>query len=268
MPFNDTPRVVYQRNPLVEVICQIRFPAILRIDAEPPADFQDEIRVRYPLFQQDQEAPLTVEVPAELRQLLGTLPDAIPHAEKRVRYLFRSEDEVWTVALASEFLGLTTNSYESWDGFRERLDEVFRALMAIYRPAVFTRIGLRYRNLIRRSDLELSDCAWDDLIEPHIAGPLATDPIAGRKVAESKGVLALQADAESVAVTLRHGLVQASGPNEGETAYLIDNDFYTEERTNADGILNFLNAANTDAGGLFRWCITTKLHQALQPKDA
>ena len=187
MPFNDTPRVIYRRNPLVEVICQIKFQAILRIDAEPPADFQDRIRDRYPLFQQDPEATLMGEVPTEIRQLLSTVPGAIPHTEQRVRYLFRSEDEVWTVALTREFLALTTSGYENWDEFRGRLDDVFQALMAVYRPTVFTRIGLRYRNLIHRSELDLPAHDWKELIEPHIAGPLATEAISGREIKEAKG---------------------------------------------------------------------------------
>ena len=34
----------YARSPLVEVICQLRFPAILSIGANDPVDFQEAIR--------------------------------------------------------------------------------------------------------------------------------------------------------------------------------------------------------------------------------
>jgi uncharacterized protein (TIGR04255 family) len=40
----DSPRVIYGRNPLEQVICQIRFPTILKIDTELPAAFQEQIR--------------------------------------------------------------------------------------------------------------------------------------------------------------------------------------------------------------------------------
>lgn len=266
MPFSDTPRVIYERNPLVEVICQIRFPAILRIDAESPVDFQEKIRDAYPLFREEPVSPVLPELPAELRPVLGELLGATPATEKTLNRFFQSEDEVWTVTLGREFLALTTTSYETWDGFRGRLDEVFQALMAVYRPTVFTRIGLRYRNLIRRPDRELSTYEWKDLIAPHIAGPLATDAIAGRTITEAKGMLALEAGAAGAAVTLRHGLVEPDGPEKGELAYVIDSDFYTEERIDAEGILNFLDGANAEAGRLFRWCITTELHEALRPR--
>jgi uncharacterized protein (TIGR04255 family) len=52
MPFPDAPRVIYEKNPLETVICQLRFPAILQISATPPVAFQDSVRKVYPLFQE------------------------------------------------------------------------------------------------------------------------------------------------------------------------------------------------------------------------
>ena len=48
MPFPETDRVIYAHNPLEQVICQFRFPPILRIDSELPAQFQDRIRHEFP----------------------------------------------------------------------------------------------------------------------------------------------------------------------------------------------------------------------------
>ena len=42
--FSYEDRCIYRRSPLIEVICQLRFPAILRIDAQAPAQFQEAIR--------------------------------------------------------------------------------------------------------------------------------------------------------------------------------------------------------------------------------
>ena len=44
MPFPVTKRIIYKKNPLVEVICQLRFPPILSIDTEIPARFQGAIK--------------------------------------------------------------------------------------------------------------------------------------------------------------------------------------------------------------------------------
>ena len=48
--FSNQPRKIYRRNQLIEVICQLRFPEILKIEAHEPADFQDAIRQVYPQF--------------------------------------------------------------------------------------------------------------------------------------------------------------------------------------------------------------------------
>ncbi|GDX40579.1 hypothetical protein LBMAG21_08710 [Armatimonadota bacterium] len=50
MPFPQTNRGIYAKNPLVEVVCQLRFPPILSINQSNLADFQSHIRDVYPLY--------------------------------------------------------------------------------------------------------------------------------------------------------------------------------------------------------------------------
>lgn len=68
MPFPNSPRVIYRKNPLEQVICQIRFPSILRIDTEIPAAFQELVRSQFPLFEERQEGG--IEIPVELSEQL------------------------------------------------------------------------------------------------------------------------------------------------------------------------------------------------------
>ncbi|HQU44113.1 MAG TPA: TIGR04255 family protein, partial [Pirellulales bacterium] len=67
MPLPEFPRVIYGKNPLEVVICQLRFPPILRIGAELPAEFQERIRKDYPEFR-DRSAALGM--PAQFAQSL------------------------------------------------------------------------------------------------------------------------------------------------------------------------------------------------------
>ena len=46
--FSTEPRHIYRRNQLTDVICQLRFPEILTISANAPADFQEAIRDEFP----------------------------------------------------------------------------------------------------------------------------------------------------------------------------------------------------------------------------
>ena len=55
MPFPETERVIYEKNPLNKVICQLRYPPILRIDSEVPSKFQDAIIDNFPLYNEKVE---------------------------------------------------------------------------------------------------------------------------------------------------------------------------------------------------------------------
>ena len=50
MLFADYQRYQYARSPLVEVICQLRFPPILSINTEEPAQFQEAVRRDFPRY--------------------------------------------------------------------------------------------------------------------------------------------------------------------------------------------------------------------------
>jgi len=64
MPFPDSKRAFYGKNPLEEVVCQLRFPPILRIEVETPAVFQDKVRQVFPLYKR-----LTVVPPLGMQLL-------------------------------------------------------------------------------------------------------------------------------------------------------------------------------------------------------
>src|SRR5438132_1497631 len=144
MPFPDSPRVIYAKNPLIEVVCQLRFPSILRIDSELPAAFQEKIRGAYPIFRENQITDLKIDLPPEIVQLSG---GAIPASWRtgKVSYDFISADEQWKVGLTREFIALTTAKYERWEDFKAHLEAPLQAFIELYSPAFFSRIGLRYR---------------------------------------------------------------------------------------------------------------------------
>src|SRR2546425_8627069 len=113
-PFPDSPRVIYRKDPLVQVVCQLRFPPVLRIEAEPPAAFQDRIRKDYPLLRERMEEP-TLEGQAGLPPAIERLIQATARAKKVLAYDFLSADEQWAVALTREFIAVTTTRYQRWE---------------------------------------------------------------------------------------------------------------------------------------------------------
>lgn len=50
MLFSEDEACTYAKNPLLEVICQLRFPPILSINENTPAEFQEAVRDMFPQF--------------------------------------------------------------------------------------------------------------------------------------------------------------------------------------------------------------------------
>jgi uncharacterized protein (TIGR04255 family) len=259
MPFPDYERVIYQKNPLNQVICQLRYPPILRIDTELPAGFQERIRHAYPELK---EHSARAQLPPEISRVLPAGIDNLFNTKSS--YEFISEDGCWTVSLTRDFLALSTTKYRWWEEFKEHLSGPVDALLAEYAPlSFFTRIGLRYQNVIwPSSNLGLTNFKWSDLLAPYIAGPL-TSPIDEVYVVGAVQTVLFDLKDNIGQVRMQHGLVKNEA--RGEAGYKIDNDFFSEERTEIQNAFATLDQFHRSAGRIFRWCITETLHTTMGP---
>jgi uncharacterized protein (TIGR04255 family) len=176
---------------------------------------------------------------------------------------FSGGDGAWAATLAPTFLALKTDNYKRWEAFHTRLQELFDALVELYQPPYFERIGLRYIDVIQRSQLELSDRPWRELLQPHIGAELAANGIGDNILHVERQVLVRLSD-EQGKVMIRHGIVQAQATN--EQCYMIDSDFFVERRVEKENALATLTQFNRKAGWLFRWCIQPPVHDALEPE--
>ncbi|MGD1007689.1 MAG: TIGR04255 family protein, partial [Ignavibacteriaceae bacterium] len=164
------PRSIYKINPLMTVVCQFRFPPILTIDTEVPSKFQEKIRTKFPQYS---------EVPGFAQQLV---PMSFPNINNPPlfgqpsikNHQFLSSDNDLVVNLTRTFITLQTSKYKSWEPFIENFKFILSSLVETYRPAYFTRIGLRYINLLNRSKLGLANTRWKELIQPAYLGLLST----------------------------------------------------------------------------------------------
>ena len=256
MLFPKAERVVYDHNPLVEVICQFKYPPILRINSEEPVSFQEKIADEFPI--------LTETVGVIPDGVVQTLPSeairAIKGASKA--YEFSTRDKHWVVSLTREFIALTNSNYIRWEEFYSKFKIPFYALNEVYSPQFFSRIGLRYQNVIHRSQLGLTDMKWTELINPVLTHFFeVVDDESQIEEAIYTTVLDI---GDGTKVRIRYGKVRETNSN--ETCFLIDNDFYTnEEKDFTDGlaVITDFNERNRD---LFRWCLTDTLHNAMDPR--
>ena len=158
-------------------------------------------------------------------------------------------------------ISLSTNKYQNWQDFKKRLTIPFKALIKHYTPNDFTRIGLRYIDVIKRSELKLDNVDWAELIEPHILGITGAPKITDSLLKSENRHEILLKDKISV-VRLITKLV--TKPDRLETCFLMDSDFFCFE-INIDEALGKLDYFNKRAHNLMQWCFSDHLKKALEP---
>ncbi len=136
------------------------------------------------------------------------------------------------------------------------------AFVEVYEPVLFTRIGLRYFDVIVRSNLGLEDIDREDLIAPQFLGVIASPELKANVTQfQSTSLVNLKDDQGEVRIIA--GTVMST--ESAETNFMIDSDFYKLKREEKDKLLNRLDYFHTKASGLFRMCIKDKLHDAMEP---
>jgi uncharacterized protein (TIGR04255 family) len=252
--FPKTAREHYRKAPLISVVCQLRFPKLLAIESKPPVEFQEKVRAVFPFLEQVQQLPL--EIPPEFAQLAGLRFGS-------QGYQFLTENRNYTLALGSEALSLATVAYTRWEEFRNLLELAVDALRNVYNPPFFTRVGLRYQDAIKRSDLGLDGIPWSRLVRRELLGELSLPEFESRLEGIADRALRLSNSDGVGSILLRHGIGQVA--NSPEVAYVIDWDFFTEKRTEVNDAVDTAANFNKLAGDAFRWCITEELRTALEP---
>ncbi len=157
---------------------------------------------------------------------------------------------------------MTTYHYERWEIFRAHLEKPLVSLESIYQPVFYSRIGLRYRNIIQRSKLGLADVPWSELLQPYIAAEL-NSTISENIIKEAQHTVVVNLEDNQGQVRINHGIVIPG--NDDEICYLLDFDFFIEEKVGLTDGRDILDRFNQKTRQLFRWCITDKLHESMEP---
>ncbi len=259
MPFPDSERVVFQENPIAEVICQLRFPTILEIGTADPADFQKRIRASYPIYSKDNGGSA---VPPGVTQLMDQLQISLPlGGGQTLTHKFATEDEKRSISLTTGFIAVSELDYVEWHSLRKEIESALDAFEATYQPAFYSRVGLRYRDMVDQTRLGLS-VPWDELLSPFLIGMLGVEEIK-KEISELSGSVLMALDeVKGGHIRLRHGLAEGSN---GQQVYLVDTDFYTSEKVRRDDALDTLDIFRRHSGNLFRWAIKPRLYEALLP---
>jgi len=225
----------YKRNFLKQAVCEFRFPTLMELgEQRPPASFVKSLRKSYPHLELNNEV---------------TLGLGAGNAGSSNIHIFRSAKFNWNVTLKQNALTIETNSYTGFNNLRERVMQVVEAAEKVIDSDFFTRIGLRYINVVSSGDDDVTD--W---INPLLVSPLMSSSFTGINDFGGK----MQLMAEDGGCLLQHGIqfsnVAASTP---KPDYVVDIDTYRTEVS-----LNDVGAAidimHRQAFDIFDWAIAEK----------
>ena len=252
-------RVIYKKNPLIEVIVQYKFPKILALNAGDPVDFQEAIKSNYPIYQ------LTLDNQQEISISIGQDNVPIPsfmQNQSVKNHNFISEDGQYKINLTSGFISISTLGYTRWEELLSRFERPLKAFEEIYTPSFYERIGLRYIDAFSRKKLCLEDKPWKDLICPPWVGAFSS--IEESNVIFQGFDVEYLLDNNTSRAKIHAGLGNIN--NDSEMVFIIDNDFMHIQNIipeNADSVLNYLH---DNAKIFIRNAITDTLHNAMEPE--
>lgn len=179
-----------------------------------------------------------------------------------VNYRFKSEDGHTFIELNNSFVSLTTERYTRWEEYSAFIDKILDAFVSIYVPSYFTRIGLRYINIINKNNINLAEIPWSKLLSKYICGELGADFIENN-IDEFLKFVRVRPPGSSLGFLLQNGIVKDE--TNSKNSYAIDFDFYDDNKTEINRARAVTDALHGLSGRAFRWAITDELHNALEP---
>ena len=239
-----------RKAPLAEVICQIRFPPILRITREEPSSFQEIIRKRFPILEMEQGFAL--RMPG-----LGSPEAASAETQRRI-FRFQAADHLVSITLAPDFCAVSTNRYSHWSDFAADLALASEATLSVYEPAFASRIGLRFVNRFTRANTGAQDVGelWG-MLRPGLVAPLHgeawSDP--------SSMLLQLVVPDDPAKLAIR----TAYGVEDGEPFLVLDFDYFEEGGLPLDDLLTRCGRYHAIIYDAFHWCVPPDKMRVFDP---
>ena len=165
--------------------------------------------------------------------------------------------------MTSSYIAFSTLNYSQWENFIGEIDRLIPIFEEIYAPRFYTRIGVRYKDVITRSKLGLDDRKWNELLQPHILGIMTRDVEDGINsfVMESE----YHNDKSNTNTKTHFELVRVN--DERVTSFLIDCDYFYGENCSVQERKTISELLHEQSNSFIRNAITDELHNAMEPED-
>jgi uncharacterized protein (TIGR04255 family) len=248
--FPQRKEVRLKKSPLSEVICQVKFPPILRIDKEMPVNFQEAIRKRFPEFNIEHGVILQIGIsPALENPMMESAPKV---------YRFKSLDSKSQVALVTDFFAVTTSGYTHWHDFLNDYSYIEKAVRDEFSIPVISRIGLRFVNQFTRKNTGCK--SYNELLglfRDELTCFIRSD--AWSEPAEMINQIVLS-DGKAK-LNLRFGYSKG----QKDQFFLLDFDYFEDGQLEFKNLSNKINRFHTQIYEAFRWCLKDSSLERFEP---
>ena len=215
----------YDKNFIRLAVCELRFPTLLELETTAPRIFTRALRSEFPTYEKRTALSATQE---------NTIVGATQHT-------YLSKKSRWTVSVRSTALSLETSRYDSFEDFKKRLAFVLNAAKEMIDSDFFTRVGLRYQNVLPYKRDDISSWVNRDLVAPLAAGTFGDVDEHWQRV---RGVTQ-----EGYSYIFQHGVSVGPTPE-----YVLDIDFFVEDLQFSD-TLQTVEGLHRCAFAMFCWSL-------------
>jgi uncharacterized protein (TIGR04255 family) len=246
------PEIRLKKAPLDEVVCQVKFPPILRIAKDTPIEFQEAVRERFPELRV--EHGVLVQIPG----IVSSEKPAMEGMSKSFRFM--TSDGKSHIALAPGFVALTTKQYTHWGNFQQDLNMAAQAVRNIYHFPYATRIGLRFVNRFTRKNTgckNLSEIL--DLFRTELTCLLRTE--VWTEPTEMLTQIILKDKQGRLA--LRSGF----GKDQNEVFFVLDFDYFEEGQLPLERLKQRIERYHSRIYEAFRWCLLDDSLTRFEPSE-
>ncbi len=228
--------VPLSKQPLVLVLCQVRFSPVRKMADYVPAIQEEFRRHGYP-----------IERSGKVQQL--TITPAAVQVVDQDRWEYRTKDEQWTITVLHDSVVLQTTAYQRFEGFADHLARAVRTVLSKTEQdkfGVVERIGLRYVDLVqpRRGEEYRSYLrpgfhgVTDDAFRPG-THRLHVESVGRTSVLDTEGTMVVRVSQNDQGFDLPPDLVggapkHQSRATRGELVTLIDMDHFVEGKFEPD----------------------------------
>lgn len=231
----------YKRNFLKKAVCELRFPTLLELGGPtPPPSLVNALRKEYPHLETANEVTLG---------FTGST-NGSSHV-----HTFRSAKQTWAISIKQSSLTIETTAYTEYAEMKKRILGIVGAAQKTIDTDFFTRVGLRYINVI-----ETKFDPADGWVNPVLVAPIQQRAFAN--IHEFAGKIFLTA--EDGGCLLQHG-IRIMPKSKGESVapeYFIDVDTFRNETALHD-VADVIHVMHAQAFDVFDWALGPKAREFL-----